>query len=198
MIKNKNKGFTLVELIIVVAIIAVLAAVLAPQYLRYVERARQSNDLQAATNLMRAATVAVADPKSNVPSGVLIEVLWATGNGPNPAHYGGKLYIRAPQTVRVSEFSGKYPGLEDSSSLKHLQEMIISIMGADGLQTDFTGSGAVGDIGDAQSEVGNNTSFCFHINTLNGQIALAGYSQDGGTEINEWIDIIGVDAIPAP
>ncbi len=61
--KNNNKGFTLVELIIVVAIVVTLAMVLAPMYGQYVERSRQANDLQVATNLMRAATVAVADPQ---------------------------------------------------------------------------------------------------------------------------------------
>ena len=39
-----NKGFTLVELIIVVAIIAVLSAVTAPQYVKYVERSRIGMD----------------------------------------------------------------------------------------------------------------------------------------------------------
>ena len=35
--ENGNRGFTLVELIVVMAIIAVLAVILAPQYLREVE-----------------------------------------------------------------------------------------------------------------------------------------------------------------
>ena len=39
-----NKGFSLVELIIVVAIMAVLIGVLAPQYLRYVEKTRLQRD----------------------------------------------------------------------------------------------------------------------------------------------------------
>lgn len=39
-----NKGFSLVELIIVVAIMAVLIGVLAPQYLRYVEKTRLQKD----------------------------------------------------------------------------------------------------------------------------------------------------------
>ena len=36
--KNDNKGFSLVELIIVVAILAILVGLLAPQYLKYVEK----------------------------------------------------------------------------------------------------------------------------------------------------------------
>lgn len=38
--KNNDHGFTLVELIIVVAIIAVLSAVSAPQFIKYVEHSR--------------------------------------------------------------------------------------------------------------------------------------------------------------
>ena len=41
---KRNSGFTLVELIIVVAIIAVLSAVTAPQYIKYVERSRIGMD----------------------------------------------------------------------------------------------------------------------------------------------------------
>ncbi len=42
--KMNNKGFSLVELIIVIAIMAVLIAVLAPQYMRFVERGRLASD----------------------------------------------------------------------------------------------------------------------------------------------------------
>lgn len=41
---KNNKGFSLVELIIVVAIMAVLMGVLAPQYLRYVEKTKIRTD----------------------------------------------------------------------------------------------------------------------------------------------------------
>ena len=57
-----NKGFSLVELIIVIAIMAVLVAVLAPQFLKYVERARNSTDVANATEIVTALQVAAADP----------------------------------------------------------------------------------------------------------------------------------------
>ena len=52
-----NKGFSLVELIIVIAIMAILIVVLAPQYLKYVERSRNST-------IMTAVETYAADPQA--------------------------------------------------------------------------------------------------------------------------------------
>lgn len=57
-----NKGFSLVELIIVIAIMAILVGVLAPQLLRYVERTRVSADTQVADSVKTAVTTAMMDP----------------------------------------------------------------------------------------------------------------------------------------
>ena len=61
-IRKSNKGFTLVELIIVVAIIAILTVAVAPQYLKYVEKSRQASDLNAIEEVLNVMSVAVADP----------------------------------------------------------------------------------------------------------------------------------------
>jgi type IV pilus assembly protein PilA len=59
--KMNNKGFSLVELIIVIAIMAILIAVLAPQYLRYVEKSRLQSDNSAIGEVCNAIKVAVAN-----------------------------------------------------------------------------------------------------------------------------------------
>ena len=62
--KNKklnNKGFSLVELIIVIAIMVILVAVIAPQYLKFVNNSRVSTDVQTASDLVTAVNVAIAD-----------------------------------------------------------------------------------------------------------------------------------------
>lgn len=56
-----NKGFSLVELIIVIAIMAVLMGVLAPQYLKYVKQSKISTDITNAEEMATAINVAVAD-----------------------------------------------------------------------------------------------------------------------------------------
>lgn len=55
--KMNNKGFSLVELIIVIAIMAVLIGVLAPQYLKYVERSRQSADADQVDTFISAVEI---------------------------------------------------------------------------------------------------------------------------------------------
>lgn len=66
--KMNNKGFSLVELIIVIAIMAILIVVLAPQYLKYVEKSRNSTDLQSATEFKDACEIWAADPDAGATS----------------------------------------------------------------------------------------------------------------------------------
>lgn len=65
--KRNDQGFSLVELIIVVAIMAVLVAVIAPVYFRYVEKSRNATDLQNARAVVEAIEVYATDPDSGFP-----------------------------------------------------------------------------------------------------------------------------------
>lgn len=55
--KLNKKGFTIVELVIVIAVIAILAAVLIPTYSSVVEKANKSNALQNAKHAYAALLV---------------------------------------------------------------------------------------------------------------------------------------------
>ena len=59
--ENENKGFSLVELIVVIAIMAVLTSVLAPSLLGYVEKSRMQKDDSAMGEVTNAIKLALAD-----------------------------------------------------------------------------------------------------------------------------------------
>lgn len=70
---NENKGFSLVELIVVIAIMVILIALLVPNVVGYISKAQDSANLSAAKSIYNAASTAVVDCKAQ------------TGGYPTPA-----------------------------------------------------------------------------------------------------------------
>ncbi len=61
--KKNNKGFSLVELIVVVAIMAVLVGVLTPTLIKQVEKSKHQKDISAVAEIANCMTIALADEK---------------------------------------------------------------------------------------------------------------------------------------
>ena len=72
--KMNDKGFSLVELIIVIAIMAILVGVLAPQFIKYIESSRQSTDISAASEYKSAVEAYVADHGETVSTDVTVTI----------------------------------------------------------------------------------------------------------------------------
>ena len=77
--RTNKKGFTIVELVIVIAIIAVLAAVLIPTFANVVKKAKESADNQTAKNLNTILATEYPTPKKPANFSEVIDVLGENG-----------------------------------------------------------------------------------------------------------------------
>ena len=68
--KMNKKGFTIVELVIVIAVIAVLAAVMIPTFSGMIDKANQSNALSAAKNAHTSMLYSIGDQNDKNPDTV--------------------------------------------------------------------------------------------------------------------------------
>ena len=119
-IRKSNKGFTLVELIIVIAIIAILTAVAAPQYLKYVDKGRWSVDQDNAQIFLTAVQTALADEDYTVADGDYVFNADGFGAGtasdtaPNLANYCADMGIDT--TIKVTN-KGDADGAQDTFTI---------------------------------------------------------------------------------
>ena len=65
-LKKKNKGFSLVELIIAISIMVILAAIIGIAIIRYLNKARKQVDVETAETIYKAAQLALASSDDEV------------------------------------------------------------------------------------------------------------------------------------
>lgn len=132
--KNDNKGFSLVELIIVVAILAILVGLLAPQYLKYVEKSRKSADASNLDEMVRAIQVYAADAEVTLPEDTYTIEIGKNGTTVTPNKEANKttaetaLSETAPDWKKTKLKSNKWSNGETDDAKKANVESISAII----------------------------------------------------------------------
>ena len=113
MTRNRKKGFTLAELLIVVAIIAVLVAIAIPIFTKQLEKARRAVDMQTARNIESILVNAVNDGTIQFPSdnsnynlGYGVWVMLCRDSSSAPAQYkltpGGTMFCAGNPGILIN------------------------------------------------------------------------------------------------
>jgi type IV pilus assembly protein PilA len=115
---KKNKGFSLVELIIVIAIMAILAAAIAPALIRYIDKSRKADDIAAAETVNTAVQTSLSneDAYDEIMSKMNGTIL-ATANADAAFTAVGGTYTAFLQEVN-SNLGGKAPKLKYKKTLE--------------------------------------------------------------------------------
>lgn len=107
--KNNNRGFTLVEIVTVVAILGILSSLAIGKYSNTQKTARKNADYVAATSIATAASIALSDKSSSIDGDITIDNLVTWGyltNKPKPQSVvSGEFLLKANKDI-VSVFIG--------------------------------------------------------------------------------------------
>jgi len=137
----KNKGFSLVELIIVIAIMAILAAAIAPALIRYIDKSRKADDVTAAGTIESSVSAALANETA------YDEVTKLVGTSTDyvvVAYVDGSSSAKGTYADVTAKTSGNYFKKELQSSLTSGAKVKYTKDGAVGYTVAVNGNGTIG------------------------------------------------------
>ncbi len=127
--KQNNKGFSLVELLVVMAIMAILTGAIAPQVNKYVEKSRESRDLQLVSTVFTAVQTGIVASETPVPdiSNKTLDFLLDAGNN----------LLTTATINEINDLLG-----DDLSSVANIKKKCVSRNGSKGsLYVDYKANG---------------------------------------------------------
>ena len=102
--KMNNKGFSLVELIIVIAIMAILAGAIAPALIRYIDKSRRSNDVSSADTIETSVNTALGTESISeylTAADTLITLIPAGDFASTTAAANGYTYAKSKKAIAI-------------------------------------------------------------------------------------------------
>ena len=149
---NTKKGFTIIELVIVIAVIGILAAVLIPTFSGVIEKANESAAMQAARNEYEVFLAEHAAEMKGTENYTIVT-------------NGYKFSVKAGQfdaTATKLETSDNFAGKIDLTQIKAVKataatapESSVKFYGLDGVEVTVFVAGTVYYKVDATAEIGN-------------------------------------------